>query len=263
MSVVPPRRRSGWIVFPPAVVLAIGVLCASPLPRAEARPEFARKEGKDCAFCHTNPRGGGPRTPKGEEYEKNGHKFAAPGFGEDDAFTTQANGQLFFLVKGAIGIEHFKYALEKLKVLQGKEKKGPGAQKVMNTWGVIDGRGRDLAKKAKDAITAGNVKDASEAMIRLEVEFVGREPAKEVGKIRTDLQKLPGGKEAETAAKALEIQRLAWFGAQMLEEEDKHADAVKALTDFVSKFPDGPFTADAKKKLEEIQAAPPPSGMGG
>jgi len=35
---------------------------------AQAKPEFARKTGKPCSFCHVNPGGGGRRTAAGEYY---------------------------------------------------------------------------------------------------------------------------------------------------------------------------------------------------
>jgi hypothetical protein len=42
---------------------------------AEAKPEYAAKEGKPCGFCHKNPAGGGDRNAKGKQYEENGHTF--------------------------------------------------------------------------------------------------------------------------------------------------------------------------------------------
>jgi hypothetical protein len=42
---------------------------------AEAKPEYAAKEGKPCGYCHTNPGGGGDRNAMGKKYEANGHTF--------------------------------------------------------------------------------------------------------------------------------------------------------------------------------------------
>ena len=42
---------------------------------AEAKPEYAAKEGKACGYCHKNPAGGGERNARGKQYEANGHKF--------------------------------------------------------------------------------------------------------------------------------------------------------------------------------------------
>ena len=42
---------------------------------AQAKPEYAAKEGKPCGYCHKNPAGGGDRNANGKEFEENGHKF--------------------------------------------------------------------------------------------------------------------------------------------------------------------------------------------
>jgi mono/diheme cytochrome c family protein len=47
---------------------------------AYALPAYAKKENKNCAFCHTNPKGGGKRTAAGEWYKA--HKHSLVGFKE-------------------------------------------------------------------------------------------------------------------------------------------------------------------------------------
>jgi hypothetical protein len=256
--------RGALLSVPAAAALGAGLLAAAPPPAAEARPEYSRREGKACAFCHVNPRGGGDRNAVGMEYEKNGFKFpgAPKGYGEDDAFTTQANGTAFYFVREAIELGHYGDALRRLKLVQGKEKpKGPGAQKILNAYAQVDGRGRDLAKVARDALANGQVREAAENLARLENDFRGREPAKEVGKLRTELLKLPGGKEADAAAKASHPQRLQWLDAQMKEVEGDVEGAKRMLGDLLAKHPGGPYAAQAKEKLEALSA--PPDGPGG
>src|SRR5687768_13245366 len=43
---------------------------------AQARPMYAEKEKKVCAYCHVDPKGGGPRNPRGAFYESHGLSFA-------------------------------------------------------------------------------------------------------------------------------------------------------------------------------------------
>jgi hypothetical protein len=57
-----------------AGIITAAVLVAAP-QNAQAKPEYAAKEGKPCGYCHVNPAGGGPRNAKGKQYEANGHKF--------------------------------------------------------------------------------------------------------------------------------------------------------------------------------------------
>ncbi len=51
-------------------VLAL-VALATFVGSADARPEYAAKEKKDCSFCHINPSGGGERNSRGQYYAKN------------------------------------------------------------------------------------------------------------------------------------------------------------------------------------------------
>lgn len=43
--------------------------------QAAATPAYAAQTKKACGYCHQNPAGGGPRTPAGTKFEKNGHKL--------------------------------------------------------------------------------------------------------------------------------------------------------------------------------------------
>ena len=48
---------------------------------AHALPAYAKKENKNCAFCHANPKGGGKRIAAGEWYKAHNHSlvgFKAP-----------------------------------------------------------------------------------------------------------------------------------------------------------------------------------------
>jgi hypothetical protein len=260
------RVTSLAFALPAAVALAAGLSLAVPPKSADAKPEYAKKEGKDCAYCHVNPKGGGPRNAKGDEYAKNNHKFPPTpgGFGEDKAFSSEAVGKAYDLAQKAIELQHYADAARRLGELKSKEKKGsPGAQKLAAAEGRLDGKGRDLVKAAKDAIEGGKAQEAADAMVRVETEFKGRDPSKEVAALRTSLLKLPGGKEADAAAKAVEPQRLAYFDALMKDAEGNRAGALHVLNDLLAKFPDGPFATDAKTKVSEWGGSAAPAGMGG
>jgi hypothetical protein len=261
------RVTSFLAALPAVLAVAAGLALTAPAKPAEAKPEYAKKEGKECAYCHVKATGGGPRTAKGDEYAKNGRKFppAPGGFGEDKAFSNENNGKAFEFVRKALEVQHWADAARRLGELKPKEKKGsPGAQLLANTEGALDGKGRDLVKAAKEAIQGGKTQEAADAMIRVETEFKGREPAKEVSALRASLLKLPGGKEAEVAAKALEPQRLTFLDALMKDAEGNRIGALRLLNDLVAKFPDGPYATDAKTKLAEWSPpAPGAPAMGG
>ncbi|HWA84435.1 MAG TPA: hypothetical protein VG820_13420 [Fimbriimonadaceae bacterium] len=59
------------VAFLTGIVLIAGVFTA------EARPEYAQKENKQCSYCHLNPGGGGTRGFRGQFYGANGLSFAS------------------------------------------------------------------------------------------------------------------------------------------------------------------------------------------
>jgi hypothetical protein len=260
-------RVLALVLVPAATVVSVALTPARP---AEAKQEFANREKKPCGFCHVNPRGGGPRNDKGNEYQRNGFKFPvtnAKGFGEDNAFKNQANADAFEFARAALQNEHYADAYRRVAEVKSKEdKKGAGFAKLINLEGLLDGKGRDLIRAAKEAIEGGKAPEAAEAIARVETEFKGREPAKDVAKWRAELVKLPGGKDADTKAKLEEPQRVRFLDARMKEVEGDNASALKILDEMIAKWPDGKFATDAKTKRDELRAAAAaaaPPAMGG
>ncbi|MCX6367612.1 MAG: hypothetical protein NTX57_13010 [Armatimonadetes bacterium] len=54
---------------------ALLALVMSTASHAFALPAYAKKESKNCAFCHTNPKGAGKRTAAGEWYKTHAHSL--------------------------------------------------------------------------------------------------------------------------------------------------------------------------------------------
>lgn len=258
-------------LVPAAVVLAAAAVVSVvlvPPPTAEAKPAYSQKEGKPCGFCHTNPRGGGPRNEKGEEYQRDGFKFAAApagkGYGEDEAFKSQVNADRYEFARAALQNEHYADAFRRLAELKLREdKKGTGYQKAINLEAIVEGKGRDLVRAAKEAIQGGKAAEAADALARVELEFKGRDAAKEVAARRAELLKLPGGKEADAKARIDAPQRVRFLDARMKEVEGDDPAAMKILEDMLTKWPDGRFATDAKTKLDELKTAAAAPAMGG
>jgi hypothetical protein len=57
-----------------AAMLMAGSLLAL-AAASQAKPEYARKEKKQCGYCHTNPAGGGARNARGVFYAMHNHTF--------------------------------------------------------------------------------------------------------------------------------------------------------------------------------------------
>ncbi|MFI5386008.1 MAG: hypothetical protein ACHQ50_07790 [Fimbriimonadales bacterium] len=59
----------------PTVILLAGIVLIAGIFTADARPEYAEKEGKKCSYCHLNPAGGGRRGFRGQFYGANATSF--------------------------------------------------------------------------------------------------------------------------------------------------------------------------------------------
>ncbi len=69
-------RLKSFLFALPALSLLLPFLA----PRsADATPVYAKKEKKECGFCHVNPRGAGKRTDAGNYYKAHAHSLI--GFG--------------------------------------------------------------------------------------------------------------------------------------------------------------------------------------
>ena len=77
------RQRSRFAAGLTCLAAAVGLAAAVPSEPATAQQEYAKKEGKDCGFCHVNAKGAGPRNDKGQEYEANGHRFGVQSWSSD------------------------------------------------------------------------------------------------------------------------------------------------------------------------------------
>jgi len=51
------------------------VMLVSAAAPSAARPEYAEKEKRDCAYCHINPAGGGERNTRGQYYASHDHSL--------------------------------------------------------------------------------------------------------------------------------------------------------------------------------------------
>lgn len=56
-------------------LIAIFIFCVSLLPLAIAKPEYSKKEGKPCTFCHVKI-GSKEMTDAGKYYKEHNHSLA-------------------------------------------------------------------------------------------------------------------------------------------------------------------------------------------
>src|SRR5438552_3252044 len=81
-TVMPIVRMARVAAICAGLLALMGLVCKT----AEAKPEFARKEGQNCLFCHVVP--GGPRNFRGIYYRKHNLSFVE----FDNVFEAKAAG---------------------------------------------------------------------------------------------------------------------------------------------------------------------------
>ena len=87
-------RSAAWI----GLGVLAGMLVFITWPSAHALPEYATRTGQQCATCHVNPAGGGPRTLRGLLWLAQGRPDQVPPLpgSEEEAGETALDGATLF-----------------------------------------------------------------------------------------------------------------------------------------------------------------------
>lgn len=130
----------------PFVLLVVAAwMVGSEVPEAEARPPFARREGKACGYCHIQPQGGGPRNSRGVAYARNEYKFPARAASLKD-FENKRHREKMVQARKLLALDHTRAAATTLRRLAKAVKKDPGAQKA------VESELHDLAVKGAEIL---------------------------------------------------------------------------------------------------------------
>jgi hypothetical protein len=244
-------RRLACVLAVPAALLIVAVAAA---PDALARREFAKKEGKECAFCHMNPRGGGPRNAKGREYEANGYSFDVKSWSSD------ANEQKYLRANSAIIAQWYAEAARLLDELS-KEEKAKGGVALIDAarekfkmfpaaW--LHG-GKVLIMKGSPGVP-----NAVVFFAKLETQFAKTDQGKDAIHQLDRMGKDPATKDAVDHARAVEKARQVVLEG-ITEFHLNHADKAKELLNKALADPDAKdFEKDVKDALAAI-ASPTPA----
>ena len=89
----------------PLAALGLSMVLAAAVP-ASARPDYAKKEKRLCAYCHVDSKGGGPRNPRGVYYEA--HNLTFTGFKEETQDAPKKTGPPAFQKSWQIDLPNSK-----------------------------------------------------------------------------------------------------------------------------------------------------------
>jgi hypothetical protein len=217
---------------------------------ALATKDYAKKEGRDCSFCHISDKGSGPRNAKGREYEANGHRFGVRSWGSD------ANEQKFLRASSAIVAQWYAEAARLLDELAKEEKLPGGLALVDGTKDRFKMYARAWLVGAKKLLGKGDlgVPNALMFLTKVESQFPASEPAREAIQLLDAMAKDAKTKDAVAAARAAEKARLLLLEGvtefQLGRPDDARALLARAKAD--------PAGRAFEKEIDEAIAALPP-----
>jgi tetratricopeptide (TPR) repeat protein len=185
------------------LVVAALAIVVSPSDALATR-EYAKAEGKECAYCHLNPKGGGPRNDRGREYEANGHEFGVK------SWTSDVTERKYLRASSAIVAQWYAEAGRLLDELAKEETAAGGLALV--------GAARDRFKMfprawlgaAKKLLAGGpaGVPNAAAFLAKTESQFGRASEGKEATKRLDELAKDDATKADAERARAVEKARV-------------------------------------------------------
>jgi len=222
-----------WL--PPLLVLGAALLCAPALPTASARPEFARREGKACGYCHINPRGGGPRNQRGLDYARNDFSFPPPK--GERATLPERDREAFVRVEKLLDIDHTPAAVEQLRRLaRSGGKDDPARRLAEQKLHELEVRGTEILGRARLLLRGEGADEGVELLVLLSVEFkaleVGREAKDDLRELRRDKEHRDRIRREEHEAKA----RLLYLDGMLQRAEGRAEQAEKTLRSVVETY---------------------------
>lgn len=198
-----------------AILLGCALLVSVLLPReAAATKDYARKEEKDCSWCHLHEKGSGPRNERGREYEANGYRFGV------ESWSTDANRDKYLRANAAYLATWYGEALRLLDELE-KDEELPGGKALVagrrdrmkmfpKAWlraakGLLDKAERGIPDAAANAM--------DRFLVRLESQFPATDEGREAVRLLDDLVKKHP--DEVTTARAREKVRLRLLEARL------------------------------------------------
>jgi hypothetical protein len=217
-----------------------------------ARPEFARREGKACGFCHINPRGGGARNQTGLAYARNEFRFA-PRKADLKDFVRKRDRRAMVRVRKLIEMAHVRAAVTDLTRLS-KSAKGEAARRACKqALHHLEVKGTEILGQSRRLLRGKEAEGRAEGielLVLLKAEYkdleVHAEALADLKELRRDKAHREGIAREEREAKA----RLLYLDAFVLRADGKAGKAKQLLEKIVESYADTRVAKPARKELK-------------
>jgi hypothetical protein len=225
-------------------------------PRAEARPEFARRETLACGFCHIQPRGGGPRNNNGLRYARNEFKFPAAK-GNLNSFTKSKQRNALVRARKMLRVDHVAAAHAQLLKLQRQLPEGPARKLVDDELHALQVRGDEMLGAARLLLRKRKKKSTSngvEMLCILAAEYRGL-PVRD--KAVSDLKELKRDKAMSDLVKRETEEQKArkmLLDARVLQIDGNAKKRAKAIQKLTTKYPKSRAAKEAMEQPGDSEA---------
>ena len=227
-------------------------------PRAEARPEFARREALACGFCHIQPRGGGPRNNNGLRYARNEFKFPAAK-GNLNSFKKPKHRDALVRARKMLRADHVAAAHAQLLKLQRKLPEGPARKLVDDELHALQVRGDEMLGTARLLLRKRKKKSTSngvEMLCILAAEYRGL-PVRD--KAVSDLKELKRDKAFSDLVKRETVEQKArkmLLDARVLQIDGNAKKRAKAIQKLTTKYPKSRAAKEAMEQYGDPRSGP-------
>jgi len=241
----------------PVLLLVAAAVLARWIPPATARPEFARREGKACGFCHINPRGGGPRNETGRTYAKNEFHFP-PRKGDLNSFSRTRDRDAMVLADRLIDIQHVPAAFRELTKLERAVRDEPEAHRlVASKLHELEVKGTEMLGRARILLRDNEREEGIELLVLIDRMFKGLEVHADA---RSDLKEARRNAELKDLVRKEEHEakaHLALLDARRVRLDGDAKKTERAYRKVVDHYPGSRAAEEAAKELPPpVSAAP-------
>jgi hypothetical protein len=236
------------VFFLTCAAAAAIALVALPAPPAGATQDYARKEGKDCGHCHLNPKGAGPRTATGREYEANGYRFGVK------SWTSDAIRDRYLRACAALQATWYAEAARELDAVAKEETLPGGLALVQGTREKFRMFPRAWMTGARKLLQKGEatLPNAYAMLAKVVSQFPATDEGKEAARLLDEAAKEDGKKAKVEEARAAEALRVRFLEGKMLFILGAREDAIRRFDEIRA----DPRGKAHEKEIAEILAPP-------
>jgi len=234
----------------PFLLPAAAALVARP-DGAHGRPEFAKREGKACGYCHINPRGGGPRNETGLLYARSNFSFPEKAADLRD-LAKESDRDAIRRTRLLLDVQHIPAAIQHLQRVAKAIRGDAGKKLVADELHRLDVKGTEILGQGRLLLRSSKPKEADEGVelvMLVATQWKGLSVNAEALADLRDLRADPARKEAVVREEREAKARLLFLDGAVAVAEGNREKAMGVFLQVVERFPGTRAAEEATKRI--------------